>query len=147
MFSSNPLYHIFTLNTITQSLIFLIVCYINFFRVLEDKDLKVPIHNEAWLIRFLRPTKYYPESAYKLVRNGSLNLYSSFYFLLMVLFRWQIKQYYHFKVKHANIYNNLSPKTEKNIFDHDILHVLPKRDQCGRRILVIELGSKYFIFY
>lgn len=45
-------------------------------------------------------------------------------------------------MKHSNIYDGLSPKTEKNIFDHDILHVLPKRDQGGRRILVIELGSK-----
>lgn len=37
------------------------------------------------------------------------------------------------------------PKNEKNIFDHDILHVLPKRDQGGRRILVLELGSKLLI--
>ncbi|XP_060846911.1 alpha-tocopherol transfer protein isoform X1 [Rhopalosiphum padi] len=86
----------------------------------KDNDLKVPLDNRAWLIRFLRPTKYYPESAHKL-----------------------IKQYYQFKVKHSNIYDGLSPKTEKNIFDHDILHVLPKRDQGGRRILVIELGKKW----
>ncbi|XP_050438044.1 alpha-tocopherol transfer protein isoform X2 [Adelges cooleyi] len=86
----------------------------------QDKDLKTPLHNNAWLIRFLRPTKYYPESAYNL-----------------------IKQYYQFKVKHANMYKELSPRTEKNIFDHNILHVLPKRDQHGRRILVIELGKKW----
>lgn len=48
-------------------------------------------------------------------------------------------------MKHANIYKNLSPQTEKNIFDHDILHVLPKRDQLGRRILVIELGSEFIV--
>ncbi|VVC46010.1 Hypothetical protein CINCED_3A010307 [Cinara cedri] len=85
-----------------------------------DKDLKVPIHNKTWLIRFLRPTKYYPESAYKL-----------------------IKHYYQFKVKHANVYKGLSPQKEKNIFDHNILHVLPKRDQASRRILVLELGKKW----
>lgn len=47
-------------------------------------------------------------------------------------------------MKHENLYKNLSPKNEKNIFDHDILHVLPKRNQDGRRILVIELGSEYY---
>lgn len=86
----------------------------------NDKELKTPLHNDQWLIRFLRPTKYYPESAYKM-----------------------IKQYYSFKVKHSEIYKELTPKSTKNVFDHDILHVLPKRDQGGRRILVIELGKKW----
>jgi hypothetical protein len=86
----------------------------------NDKEIKAPVHNEAWLIRFLRPTKYYPESAYKL-----------------------IKHYYQFKVKHAKIYKDLTPKNAKNIFDHDILQVLPKRDENGCRILVIELGKKW----
>ncbi|XP_070514066.1 alpha-tocopherol transfer protein-like isoform X3 [Cardiocondyla obscurior] len=85
-----------------------------------EKDLKCPIDNEAWLIRFLRPCKYYPES--------SLNL---------------IKHYYNFKVKHSSIYDNLKPSREKNIFEHNILTVLPNRDQHGRRILIIELGKKW----
>lgn len=83
-------------------------------------DLKCPLDNDAWLIRFLRPCKYYPES--------SLDL---------------IKQYYNFKLKHATIYDNLKPSREKNIFDHNILTVLPVRDQFGRRVLVIELGKKW----
>lgn len=33
----------------------------------EETDLNVPIDNEAWMIRFLRPTKFYPESALQLV--------------------------------------------------------------------------------
>ncbi|XP_003707800.2 alpha-tocopherol transfer protein-like isoform X1 [Megachile rotundata] len=85
-----------------------------------EKDLKVPIDNEAWLIRFLRPCKYYPESALKLVQN-----------------------YYSFKVKHANVYDNLKPSRERNIFEQNILTVLPNRDQHGRRILIIELGKKW----
>lgn len=33
----------------------------------EEKDLYVPIDNDIWLTRFLRPCKFYPESALKLV--------------------------------------------------------------------------------
>ncbi|XP_072758684.1 alpha-tocopherol transfer protein-like isoform X2 [Anoplolepis gracilipes] len=83
-------------------------------------DLKSPWDNEAWLIRFLRPCKYYPESSLELT-----------------------KHYYNFKLKHANIYDNLKPSREKNIFDQNILTVLPVRDQHGRRILIIELGKKW----
>lgn len=64
-----------------------------------------------------------------------MNIISIFTFL-------QIKRYYAFKVKHANVYDGLMPSKEKNIFEHNILTVLPNRDQEGRRILVIKLGSK-----
>lgn len=37
------------------------------FYIAEDTDLYLPIDNEDWLIRFLRPTKFYPDSARKLV--------------------------------------------------------------------------------
>ncbi|XP_015437053.1 PREDICTED: alpha-tocopherol transfer protein-like [Dufourea novaeangliae] len=85
-----------------------------------ETDLKVPLDNDAWLIRFLRPCKYYPESSLKLVKN-----------------------YYSFKVKHKNVYHDLKPSREKNIFEQNILTVLPNRDQHGRRILIIELGKKW----
>ncbi|XP_044726959.1 alpha-tocopherol transfer protein-like isoform X2 [Chrysoperla carnea] len=86
----------------------------------EEEDLYVPLDNDYWCIRFLRPCKFYPESARDL-----------------------IKRYYSFKVKHANVYDGLMPSKEKNIFEHNILTVLPQRDQFGRRILVIELGKKW----
>ncbi|XP_043264961.1 alpha-tocopherol transfer protein-like isoform X2 [Colletes gigas] len=85
-----------------------------------ETDLKVPLDNEAWLVRFLRPCKYYPDSALKLVKN-----------------------YYSFKVKHANVYDGLKPSHEKNIFEQNILTVLPNRDQHGRRVLIMELGKKW----
>lgn len=34
------------------------------------------------------------------------------------------------------------PSNEKNIFEHNVILVLPGRDQDGRRIVVLELGSK-----
>lgn len=85
-----------------------------------DKELNVPYDNDAWLVRFLRPTKFYPESAHRL-----------------------IKDYYKFKSKHKDIYDGLLPSREKNVFEQNILLVLPNRDQLGRRILVIELGKKW----
>ncbi|GJQ78458.1 hypothetical protein Trydic_g4707, partial [Trypoxylus dichotomus] len=54
-----------------------------------------------------------------------------------------VKRYYAFKKKHHIFYDNLVPSNEKNIFEHDILTVLPARDQHFRRILVIELGKKW----
>ncbi|GBP06051.1 Alpha-tocopherol transfer protein-like [Eumeta japonica] len=86
----------------------------------DDKDLHVPLHSDAWLVRFLRPCKFYPESAYEL-----------------------IKRYYAFKVKHKKQYDGLMPSKEQNIFKQNILTVLPNRDQYGRRVLVIELGKKW----
>eukprot|EP00099_Drosophila_melanogaster_P018813 NP_609967.1 uncharacterized protein Dmel_CG10237, isoform B [Drosophila melanogaster] len=90
-------------------------------RLLEaETDLLYPKGNEEWLIRYLRPCKYYPESARDL-----------------------IKRYYAFKVKHADVYTDLKPSNEANIFKHNILTVFPNRDQLGRRILVLELGKRW----
>ncbi|XP_045511033.1 alpha-tocopherol transfer protein isoform X3 [Colias croceus] len=86
----------------------------------EDKELYVPCDRDAWLIRFLRPCKFYPESAYDL-----------------------IKRYYNFKVKHHKHYEGLTPSKEQNVFNQNVLKVLPTRDQLGRRVLVLELGKKW----
>ncbi|RZC39187.1 alpha-tocopherol transfer protein-like [Asbolus verrucosus] len=86
----------------------------------EEKDLLVPLDRDHWLVRFLRPCKFYPESALEL-----------------------IKRYYSFKVKHSDIYDGLVPSKEKNIFEQNILTVLPNRDQLGRRMLILELGKKW----
>jgi len=85
-----------------------------------ETDLVWPRDNDEWLVRFLRPCKYYPESARDL-----------------------IKRYYSFKVKHSDVYNNLLPSREANIFKHNILTVFANRDQCGRRILLLELGKRW----
>ncbi|XP_073987397.1 alpha-tocopherol transfer protein-like isoform X2 [Rhodnius prolixus] len=88
--------------------------------VRDEEGLYAPYENEAWLVRFLRPTKYYTDSALKLVKN-----------------------YYQFKQKHKALYDGLVPSREKNVFTHDIITVLPKRDQFGRRILLLSLGKKW----
>jgi hypothetical protein len=35
----------------------------------EETDLKCPLDKDAWLVRFLRPCKFYPESALQLVSH------------------------------------------------------------------------------
>ncbi|XP_058824634.1 retinaldehyde-binding protein 1 isoform X1 [Topomyia yanbarensis] len=83
-------------------------------------ELVVPLDNDDWLVRFLRPCKYYPKSALEL-----------------------IQRYYQFKVKHSDMYMDLSPSREVNIFKQNILAVFPNRDQLGRRILLLELGKPW----
>lgn len=36
-------------------------------RHFSESDLVIPIDNDDWLVRFLRPCKYYPDSAFELV--------------------------------------------------------------------------------
>ncbi|XP_014253367.1 alpha-tocopherol transfer protein-like isoform X2 [Cimex lectularius] len=86
----------------------------------EEETLYSPYDHEAFLIRFLRPTKFYPKSAFELA-----------------------KRYFEFKNKHKNIYDGLVPSKEPNVFSHEVINVLPKRDQFGRRILVLSLGKKW----
>lgn len=45
------------------------------------------------------------------------------------------------------MYDGLIPSKESNIFKQDILTVLPNRDQLGRRVLIIELGSMLNCFF
>lgn len=63
-------------------------------------------------------------------------------YAMMTPFFFQIKNYYEFKVKHASIYKDLLPSHERNVFQQNILTVQPNRDQLGRRMLIIELGSE-----
>ncbi|KAG8238362.1 hypothetical protein J437_LFUL018005 [Ladona fulva] len=77
-----------------------------------DTDLHLPLDDDAFLVEFLRPCKYYPESARALTR-------------------------------HAKLYTGLTPNSARNILSQNILTVLPKRDQHGRRILLVEAGAKW----
>lgn len=110
------------------------------FLVLEEKDLYVPLDKDHFLIRFLRPCKYYAESARDLVRRfGKVSIFKSICMFL------QVKKYYAFKIKHAVHYDNLLPSTERNVFNQNIITVMPNRDQFGRRIVIIDIGSEYYI--
>ncbi|CAG2064827.1 unnamed protein product, partial [Timema podura] len=87
--------------------------------VKAETDLNVPLDDDNYLYRFLRPCKFYPDSALD-----------------------RMKKFYRFRLKHPELAANISPVNERNVFEQDLVTILPKRTQCGRRIMVIDAGSK-----
>lgn len=68
---------------------------------------------------FLRPCKYYPQSAYEL-----------------------IKRIADFKQKQAALLDNLIPSNEKkSLLEHNLVNVLKNRDDKRRRVLIINVGK------
>ncbi|XP_044316099.1 retinaldehyde-binding protein 1 isoform X2 [Drosophila rhopaloa] len=84
----------------------------------NEKYLNLPLDDE-YMMMFLRPTHYYPESALK-----------------------RLKNFYHMKLKYGIACENIIPSKLRNVFEANILNLLPQRDQHGRRLLVLEAGSK-----
>ncbi|XP_069698210.1 retinaldehyde-binding protein 1 [Periplaneta americana] len=75
--------------------------------------------DEDVLIKFLRPTKFYPESALALMKRVA-----------------------EFKQKNSAILDNLMPADEERaLLEHRVVNVLADRDQKGRRILITHNGS------
>ncbi|XP_003427226.1 alpha-tocopherol transfer protein-like [Nasonia vitripennis] len=85
----------------------------------EEEGLYVPL-DEEFLKRFLRPCKFYPRSAFKL-----------------------IKRFYEYRLKHPEFYEGLLPSNERAIFTSGILTPLPRRCSDGVRVVVIEAGRKW----
>ncbi|EFN77309.1 Retinaldehyde-binding protein 1 [Harpegnathos saltator] len=77
--------------------------------------------DEELLIKFLRPCKFYPQSALELMRRVA-----------------------HFKEKHHALLYNLMPNDEKEAFlNHNIVNVLNYRDHKNRRILLVNCGKPW----
>lgn len=47
------------------------------------------------------------------------------------------------KMKYGQACENIVPTKLRNVFEADVLNLLPTRDQHGRRLLVLEAGSKF----
>ncbi|XP_021703685.1 clavesin-1 [Aedes aegypti] len=86
----------------------------------DDKDLKVPIEDDAFLKKFLRPRKYYPESAYEL-----------------------LKSYHKMKTRKDFVMDNISTEAIKIALEERVVQLLPNRDSHGRRIIFLEMGGKW----
>lgn len=86
----------------------------------EEKSLYVPIDDDSYLMKFLRPCKFYPASAFAL-----------------------IQRYYRFRLKHPDACEELLPSTVQHVYNEDLLHFQPLRDQNGCRILVMQVGRKW----
>ncbi|XP_022914322.1 alpha-tocopherol transfer protein-like [Onthophagus taurus] len=77
--------------------------------------------SDDFLMIFLRPTKFYAKSAYELMKRIA-----------------------DFKKKHYELFGELSPEMEKDVFmNTDVLNIFPNRDHKGRRILMVKMGGNW----
>lgn len=74
---------------------------------------------DAFLLQFLRPCKFYAKSAFE-----------------------RIQKYYKFNVKHKKVLSNITVDSISYVFEQNIVKYLPRRDQNGCRILFIQCGSE-----
>lgn len=86
----------------------------------EHSDLNIPVDDDAFLKKFLRPTKYYAQSA------------------LNMILGW-----YKFKANKKFVIDDLSSSRVREALEEKVVQLLPKRDQDGRRIIYVEMGSKW----
>lgn len=86
----------------------------------ETPDLYYDANDESLLI-FLRPCKFYADSALKMMRRVA-----------------------EFKRDNISILRNLMPEDERTSFvDNDVVNVLTNRDQLGRRVLIVNCGGQW----
>ncbi|XP_049882252.1 alpha-tocopherol transfer protein-like [Pectinophora gossypiella] len=85
-----------------------------------ETSLVIPIDNDDFLLKFLRPCKFYAESAFK-----------------------RVQAYYKFRLSHADYCRDLMPSAIRSAFDHSIVSILAPRDQHGRRIMLVESGERW----
>lgn len=86
----------------------------------DEPGLNLPIEDEQFLIKFLRPCKYYPNSAFRLM-----------------------KKFYVFKAKHPKWAANLYPTPLRHVFDKEVFQFLPTRSSTGSRIMIVNVGTKW----
>ncbi|KAM3964690.1 clavesin-1 [Aphomia sociella] len=79
-----------------------------------ETSLVLPIDNDDFLMKFLRPCKFYPESAFK-----------------------RIQAYYKYRKTFIEYTRDLMPSTARSAFEKSIISILSPRDQHGRRILLL----------
>ncbi|KAI4455098.1 alpha-tocopherol transfer protein-related [Holotrichia oblita] len=77
--------------------------------------------DDEFLKIFLRPTKYYPKSAFQLMKNVA-----------------------EYRAKYKTIFDNLMPEDERDTFvNYNVVNILKDRDQLGRRVCVINAGKTW----
>ncbi|XP_057329537.1 clavesin-1 [Microplitis mediator] len=93
----------------------------NLRKLLEESETLYYRTDDEFLLIFLRPCKFYPESAYALMQRIA-----------------------DFKVKNASLLDNLMPNDEKTaILENNVVNVLKDRDHKRRRVLVVNAGKSW----
>ncbi|XP_041980353.1 alpha-tocopherol transfer protein-like [Aricia agestis] len=85
-----------------------------------ETTLAVPVDDDEFLLKFLRPTKFYAESAFK-----------------------KMQAYYKFRQSHPHYCQNLMPSAIRLAFKHSTVSILSPRDEDGRRVMVVESGERW----
>lgn len=85
--------------------------------IAANEGLHVP-NDDAYLLQLLRPCHFYAQSAYdKLLR------------------------YFKLKAKYEKGFEDVLPATVRHAFEQGVIRLLPRRDQHGVRMLVVDCGS------
>ncbi|KAF2904399.1 hypothetical protein ILUMI_01776 [Ignelater luminosus] len=85
-----------------------------------EEELNLPVGEDEFFMKFLRPCKFYTESAFRL-----------------------LTRFYKFKAKHPELAQDLIPANVRHVFEQDIIKFLPNRCQGGTRIMLIHSGAKW----
>lgn len=90
-------------------------------QLLKEKNTMTYKDTDEYLMIFLRPTHFYAQSAYDLMKRLAT-----------------------FKEKNAKIVGNPLPREEKALFtDNSVVNVLIDRDQKNRRVVILSMGSAW----
>lgn len=89
-------------------------------KLIEGESNLITPDNEDFYQIFLRPCKYYPKSAFSLM-----------------------KRYYRFRQNYPHIFVHLLPSKEKIAICSNLIYPLPFRAKDGTRILVVEGGKRW----
>uniref|UniRef100_A0A6P7HA60 Clavesin-1-like n=1 Tax=Diabrotica virgifera virgifera TaxID=50390 RepID=A0A6P7HA60_DIAVI len=81
-----------------------------------EPDFDVPLNDDTFLIKFLRPCRYIPENAFKIM-----------------------KRFYYFKVKYPKYGFDITPASIRQVFDTEVFRFLPTRTSTGCRIMTVSL--------
>lgn len=93
--------------------------------VSAEKGLNLPIEDEKFLIKFLRPFKFNADQAFKMMRK-----------------------FYKFKVKYPKYGGfGITPEGVRHVFDSEVFMVLPTRSKYGGRIMIINAGGMSALFF
>lgn len=80
----------------------------------------MPLEDEAFALKFLRPCHFYPESALE-----------------------KAQKFYRFKQKHLKYTKDLLPHTVRQVFEAQVVTLNPKRTQNGCRMVIVNTSSEY----
>ncbi|XP_051153411.1 retinaldehyde-binding protein 1 [Leptopilina boulardi] len=90
-------------------------------KLLEDDTSLHFRTDDSFLIIFLRPCKFYPDSAYALMKRCA-----------------------EFKQNNASLLNNLMPADERQAFlENNVVNVMKNRDNKRRRVLIVNAGKSW----